>query len=127
VESVFTIPWKLCSPSRGIRILGALDIHDCLLATQGDPGVEQAFRAGAFGLFQADRPEYPQHVHEVAAKYSHIRSTLHGVLFLFKRRRAGLLVYDLEQYLIWNPALIDRALATAVHADLCGVIPIRAA
>ena len=106
-------------------ILGAIDIHDCLLATHGDSGVEEAYRAGIFGLFQQPRPEYPQRIHDLAAKYEHIRGRLHGVLFLFRKRRAGILVYDLEQFLIWNPTLIQRERASVVVEDVVAAIPIR--
>ena len=65
-------------------ILGMLDVHDCMLATHGDPAVEEIYRRQVFGLFQDDRPEYPQRIHDLATKFRHIRTTLHGVLFLFK-------------------------------------------
>jgi hypothetical protein len=38
-------------------ILGIIDIYDCLLATYGDPAVDEVYRRGIFGLFQEDRPE----------------------------------------------------------------------
>ncbi len=106
-------------------ILGAVDVHDCMLATYGDPSVEEVYRRKVFGLFQEDRPEYPQRIHDVAAKYRYIRSMLHGVLFLFKERDTGILAYRLEQYLMWNPALVDEAKARPIVADLTQAIPVR--
>lgn len=106
-------------------ILGMLDVHDCMLATHGDPGVEDVFRRGVFGLFQNDRAEYPQHIHELAAKYARVRQTLHGVLFLF-RPDAELLAYQVEQYLFWNPLLIDTQRAQSIHADISSAIPFHA-
>lgn len=106
-------------------VLGTVDVHDCMLATHGDPGVEEIYRRQVFGLFQEDRPEYPQRIHDLAAKYSHIRNTLHGVLFLFKEPNTGLLRYRLEQYLMWNPALVDEAEARPILADLARAIPVR--
>jgi hypothetical protein len=106
-------------------ILGTVDIHDCLLATHGDPAVHEAFRGGIFGLFQQPKPEYPRWIQDLAAKYQHIRETLHGVLFLFKKRGAGILVYDLEQYLIWNPTLVQPDQAKPVIEDLVAAIPQR--
>ena len=105
-------------------ILGTIDVHDCLLATQGDPGVEEVYRMQVFGLFQKDKPEYPQRIHDLAAKYAHIRSTLHGVLFLFKKADTGILSYQLEQYLMWNPALIDEARARPIFTDIAGAISV---
>ncbi|MGH8727566.1 MAG: hypothetical protein ACREV9_05310 [Burkholderiales bacterium] len=106
-------------------ILGTIGVDDCMLATHGDPGVEELYRRQVFGLFQEDRPEYPQRIHELAAKFRHIRTTLHGVLFLFKERNTRLLAYRLEQYLMWNPALIDVAEARPILADLTCAIPVR--
>lgn len=106
-------------------ILGAFDFHDCMLATHGDPCVKEIFRRQVFGLFQEDKPEYPQYIHELAAKYAHIRGRLHGVLFLFKKRDTGILAYQLEQYLMWNAALIDAASSGRIFADVISVIPVR--
>jgi len=106
-------------------VLGAIDIHDCMLATHGDPSVKDVYRRQVFGLFQEDKPEYPQYIHEQAAKYAYIRSMLHGVLFLFKKRGTGILAYQLEQYLIWNPALVDAASPRRIFADIASAIPVR--
>jgi len=108
-------------------ILGTIDVHDCMLATHGDPSVEEVYRRQVFGLFQEDRPEYPQSIHDLAEKFKHIRTTLHGVLFLFKEPSTGLLAYRLEQYLMWNPALIDAAKARPILAELTCAIPVRQA
>jgi hypothetical protein len=102
-----------------------IDLRDCMLATGGDPSVEEIYRRKIFGLFQEDNPEYPQHIHVLAEKYAHVRKTLHGVLFLFKRRDTGMLAYDLEQYLLWNPALIDTKRASSILDDVASAIPIR--
>jgi hypothetical protein len=96
-----------------------------MLATHGDPGVKEIFRRQVFGLFQEDKPEYPQYIHELAVKYAHIRSKLHGVLFLFKKHDTGILAYQLEQYLIWNPALVDEASPRRIFADVASAIPVR--
>ncbi len=104
-------------------ILGAIDVHDCKLATYGDPGVQEIYRRGVFGLFQEDNPGYPQNFHDLAAKYAYIRTTLHGVLFLFKKFNTGILTYQLEQYLMWNPMCIDRARSQPIFAGITRAIP----
>ena len=106
-------------------ILGTIDIHDCMLATHGDPSVEEPFRRGIFGLFQVDRPEYPERIHALAAKYAHIASTLYGVLFLFKEPGSRVLAYRIEQLLIWNPAMIDSSRARTITADISAAILVR--
>ncbi len=106
-------------------ILGTIDVHDCMLATHGDPSVAEVHRRQVFGLFQADKAEYPNRIHDLAAKYAHIRNTLHGVLFLFKKANTGILAYQLEQYLIWNPERIDEARAHLICVDVTRAIPTR--
>jgi hypothetical protein len=92
--------------------------------------VKELSRRGIFGLFQDDKPEYPQLIHDLATKYAHIRSRLHGMLFLFKKRGQSVLAYRLEQYLMWNPGLmnpahIDEARARRIEADITSALPVR--
>ena len=103
-------------------ISGMLDFPDCVLATNGDPHVEEVFRRGLFGIFQEDRPAYPEHIHTLAAKYERVRQTLHGVLFLF-RPDTELLAYQIEQYLIWNPTLVERQRAGYIYEDVSTALP----
>lgn len=106
-------------------ILGTIDVYDCLLATYGDPAVDEVYRRNIFGLFQEDKQEYPQRIHDIAAKYAHIRSRVHGVLFLFRAPNAGIIAYKLEQYLVWNRAMVNEATARQVYADLSRALPVR--
>jgi hypothetical protein len=103
-------------------MLGMLDIHDCMLACQGDPGVEEPYRRRVFGLFQQDMPNYPQRIHDRAKQYAHIRGTIHGILFL-DRVGTKILTYRLCHYLVWNPALIDEPTARGILADVLTAIP----
>ena len=80
-------------------MLGMMDIHDCMLACQGDPGVEEPYRRRVFGLFQQDMPNYPQRIHDLSKKYAHIRGTIHGILFL-DRVGVKILTYRLCHYLV---------------------------
>jgi len=104
-------------------ILGAIDLHDCLLATHGDPYVEEVYRQGIFGLFQESLSGYPKVIEQIAKSYEHIRSTLHGVLFLFKAKNSGLLNYNLEHYMIWNPYLVDQKLIEKVSSEIIRAVP----
>lgn len=110
--------------------LGMIDVHDCKLALYGDPSVPEFCRRQIFGLFQDDKPEYPQRIHDLASKFSHVKQTLHGVLFLFKEPHTGLISYRLEQYMMWNPALMNPAVieegrARDILADISAAIPWR--
>ena len=104
-------------------ILGTIDVYDCLLATYGDPAVDEVYRRDLFGLFQEDKVEYPQRIHDLAAKYAHIRSRVHGVLFLFREPGSGILAYGLQQYTVWNRALVTEQIAQQVYPDLSTAIP----
>lgn len=103
-------------------MLGMMDIHDCMLACQGDPGVEEPYRRKIFGLFQQDMPHYSQRIHDIAKRYTHIRGTIHGILFL-DRVGVETLPYRLCHYLVWNPALIDERTARRIVADVSEAIP----
>src|SRR5664279_6634143 len=78
-------------------MLGMMDIHACMLACQGDPGVEEPYQRGVFGLFQPDLPHFPQSIHDIAKRYAHIRGTIHGILFL-DRMGVKILTYRLCHY-----------------------------
>ena len=103
-------------------MLGMMDIHACMLACQGDPGVEEPYQRGVFGLFQPDMPHFPQSIHDIAKRYAHIRGTIHGILFL-DRVGVKILTYRLCHYLVWNPALIDEPTARRILADVSTAIP----
>lgn len=106
-------------------LLGAIDLHDCLLSTHGDPYVDEVYRRGIFGLFQKPISGYPDHIDTIAHSYEHIRSVLNGVLFLFKSNNSGPLDYILEHYMIWNPALSDKEMAQEVCREIGRAIPPR--
>jgi hypothetical protein len=92
--------------------------------THGDSCVNEIYRRGIFGIFQEDRTEYPQWIHQLSDRYTHIRNTLHGVMFLFKSPNSGIINYQLEQYLIWNEALIDEKKRNRIRAEIINAIPI---
>jgi hypothetical protein len=95
-------------------LLGTADVWDCFLATYGDPEVPEVCRRQVLGLFQQVRDEYPAHIKEAAARFTHFRGTVHAVLFLFRAQDAGALDYSLEQVLVWNRALVAEEKANAV-------------
>jgi hypothetical protein len=106
-------------------LLGTVDVHDCLLATHGDPSVEDVYQRGVFGIFQDDKPEYPQPIHDIASNFAHAKQTLHGVLFVFRVPRSALLTYQIEQVLVWNPSRISPTRAREILSDVTAAIPQR--
>ena len=106
-------------------ILGAIDVYDCLLATHGDPAVDEIYRRGIFGLFQDAAPSYPTQIQTIATSYEHVRNTLSGVLFLFKKRNCGVLDYKLEHYMMWNHRRIDSIHAASICAEITKAIPMK--
>ncbi|SRR6266404_1420352 len=100
-------------------ILRMFDSHDCKLVTEGDPAVPPVCRRDIFGLFQNPSSEYS----EQSKSFSHIRETLHGVLFLFKKPRGESFNYSLERFLAWNPNLVDKDSARAICSEIEPALP----
>jgi hypothetical protein len=99
-------------------LLGMADVYDCMLAMYGDPEVPEHCQRGVFGLFQDSKPEYPPEIFGVERFFQHLKRTLHGVMFLFRRPQGRVLAYELEQVCVWNRALVDTPRATALLAEI---------
>ena len=97
-------------------ILGMFDFDDCKLVSFGDPAVSDVNRRQVFGLFQDPRPEYPAHIQSQAQLFTHIRKTLHGILFLFRNPKTELFNYSIERFLAWNPSLIKEGIPREKYA-----------
>ena len=106
-------------------ILGTIDVYDCLLATHGDPAVDKIYKRGIFGLFQEAAPGCSTQIQTIATSYEHVRNTLSGVLFLFKKRGCCVLDYKLEHYMMWNHQRIDSIRAASICAEITKAIPMR--
>jgi hypothetical protein len=106
-------------------ILGAFDTDDCKLVALGDPAVNSVYRRGIFGLFQEPRPEDPEFIQSRAQSFSRLRTTLHGLMFLFRRPQMDSFCYSLSQFLIWNRALIDERTAEAIFTEIEVALPTR--
>lgn len=105
-------------------ILGMFDFDDCKLVTLGDPSVSAINRRGIFGLFQEHSSEYPARIQSLAQSFAHIRKTLHGVLFLFRKPKTELFNYSLERFLGWNPGLIKEETAREICKELDAPLPL---
>jgi len=77
-------------------------------------------------LFQQTSTEYPEYIQDVASSYEHIRNTISGVLFAFKKPNGGFLDYKLEHYLVWNPNLVNQELSKKVCSEISQAIPTKA-
>lgn len=106
-------------------ILGAFDTDDCKLVALGDPAVNSVCRRGIFGLFQEPIPVDPEFIQSRAQSFSHLRTTLHGLMFLFRRPQMDSFRYSLSQFLIWNRALIDERTAEAISNEIEVALPMR--
>lgn len=105
-------------------ILGAFDFDDCKLVTEGDPSVPEINRRGIFGLFQEAKLEYPSHIQSLAQLFVHVRNTLHGVLFLFRKPKTEHFDYSVERFLGWNSALVEEETAREVCEELNKALPL---
>lgn len=104
-------------------LLGTADLHDCILATYGDPEVPEECRRDIFGLFQDVKPAYPAEIQAAATRFAHLKATVHAILFLFRPRGSGVLDYTLQQVLVWNRALTTKTSAGPVYDRVYAAIP----
>lgn len=104
-------------------LLGTVDMHDCMLATYGDPEVPEHCRRGIFGMFQELKPTYPEHVQAAAARFKRFKATINAVLFLFRPAGSGVLDYSLQQVLVWNRNLTSPEAAGRVCDAVYMAVP----
>ena len=105
-------------------ILGMFDLDDCKLVTLGDCSVQPAFQRGIFGLFQEPDSRHPQEIQAVADGFAHVRSTLHGILFLFRAPKSEPYDYSLERCLERNPRLMDQGTAKTIREAFQPALPL---
>lgn len=104
-------------------LLGTVDAWDCVLATSGDGAVPPECRRGVVGLFQPQSAADLEESRARIASFAHIRSTIHGVLFLFRAADGGVLDYRLEQVMAWNQGLVPEERARSLMNDISAVLP----
>lgn len=104
-------------------LLGATDNHDCMLTMYGDNEVPELCRRGVFGMFQDAKAEDSNEIQAFAARYAHLKSILHGVLFLFRPRGAGVLDYRLRQFMVWNRNLVSQPSSTSLAVQILAALP----
>lgn len=102
--------------------LGMIDHFDCMLVTYGDPMVPEFARRDIFGLFQEDRHDHPALIHEFVAKFSMFRSTIHGILFLWKHHKSYPSDFELEFFLVHNNNLITHTNCLEIADDMRGAM-----
>lgn len=104
--------------------LGMIDDTDCLLAAYGDPAVHEFMRRQLFGLFQEARPEYPMHIHELAARFAPFRAAVHAILFLRKVPPRSPINFRLEYLLVHNRKLMTPEEANSVAHEIHGAMDV---
>jgi len=103
--------------------LGGIDVYDCKLIAYGDPAVPEEHRRDAFGLFQQCKQDNGDQIRARYNRFSHARSTIHGLMFLFHTPGSGVFDYGLRQFTMWNPALMSRERGIAAVAEIQRAIP----
>lgn len=103
--------------------LGAIDVNDCMLITYGDPEVEVDYRRGAFGLFQDYREEYAASIRSHHERFAHVRTHIHGIMFLFRTPGSGIFNYELRQFTIWNRNLMNSDRGAVAITEIQRAIP----
>lgn len=115
-------------------ILGTVDIFDCLIAAHGGRYVQEILGAGyanwmhgkeVIGLFQVRPSKCSIDDNNIYSVYERARTILHGILFLFKGPDSGVLSYNLESYITWNPSIMNQELIKDILATINKAAPIR--
>lgn len=115
-------------------MLGTIDIFDCLIASYGSRYVQEILGNGyanwvpgkeVVGLFQVMPYKCSNDENNIYAVYERARNILHGILFLFKAPDSGVLSYDLESYITWNPSVMNQELIKDILATINKAFPIR--
>jgi hypothetical protein len=115
-------------------MLDTIGIFDCLIAAYGSRDVQEVLGAGyanwvqgneIVGLFQVMPSKCSNDENNIYAVYERARSILHGILFLFKTPDSGVLSYDLESYITWNPSVMNQELIKDILATINKAFPIR--
>ncbi|MFM0347306.1 hypothetical protein [Paraburkholderia sp. RL17-347-BIC-D] len=104
-------------------LLETADTYDCVLAMYGNSEVPEPCRRGMFGMFQDVKDADPPDFRAVAARFAHLKGILHGVLFLFRPRGAGVLDYQLEKCIVWNRGLVSVESVTALAGQIARALP----
>ena len=103
-------------------ILGVVDRNDCILASYGDPFVEEPIRRNIFGLFQKPKKNYQDSILRLSKRFSHFRKTVHGILFLVRNSMSGPLDFELRYFLIQNIDLVSDFEAKFIDKELLKVL-----
>ena len=93
----------------------------------GDPAVAPICQRGVFGFFQELRPEYPDRIRVLTESYAHIKKTLHGILFLFKRPKREPFNYSLDVAEILGTNQAGSALVPEARSVGMSISPLRVA
>ncbi|MDY7786956.1 hypothetical protein U0E10_03395 [Burkholderia ubonensis] len=104
-------------------LLETADMYDCILSMYGDSEVPVLCRRGVFGMFQDVKDADPAEFQAFGARFGHAKGILHGVLFLFRPRGSGVLDYQLQQFLVWNRALVSQMSVTALEEQMAQALP----
>ena len=119
--------------------LGGVDVDDCLLAAGGNAMVSQYghelnARHELVGVFEdptqmalnSQQCNWMKDVNAVAVGEPHPRSYIHGALFLFREPRdTRALSFNLQQVIVWNPALGTGGQKREICSSLKTVIPFK--
>ena len=103
-------------------MLGMVDRYDCVLAAYGDARVDEVYRRGVFGVFQEPHPDDPEDLGRLAMRFSHLRSTIHGILFLKKRRGGDAIAFDLGHCFVPNTSLLGHNDVALLREGLAAVL-----
>lgn len=102
-------------------LLGMIDKSDCILACYGDESVFPTYRRDVFGLFQVESTDAPPLFQQIARKFDHLRSTIHGILFMRRPQETNAIDFELQSYFIPNRVLLSENTYEIVSTEVASV------
>lgn len=98
------------------------DKTDCQLAVYGDSSVNGFCKRGVYGFFEPESKNTTSEQKAFNSKYSNLRSTIHGILFVNKYPTGDPLDFNYQYILAPNYILFDEKRANQLAKRLSEVI-----
>lgn len=106
-------------------IFGMFDKTDCVVAVYGDSIVDDFCKQGVYGFFEPESKDISREQKEFNSKYSNLRSTIHGILFVNKYPSGDPLDFNYQYLFTPNYLLFDEERAKKLAQRLSEVMKVR--
>lgn len=98
------------------------DKIDCRVAVYGDSSVNEFCKRGVYGFFEQESKDTSKEQKDINLKYSNLRSTIHGILFVNKYPSGDPLDFNYQYLLTPNYLMIEEERAKILAQRLSKVM-----